>query len=61
MRRYAQSGSHISPLIDSYLKRGYNLYYRGMALPSKRAAKEMQDSLLAQYDYDWNIQGQAEE
>jgi hypothetical protein len=32
-----------------------------MALPSKRAAKEMQDSLLAQYDYDWNIQGQAEE
>jgi hypothetical protein len=55
---YARGGSHISPYIDSWLKRGYNLYYRGVALPSKEKAKEMQDSLLSQYDYDWNTVGQ---
>jgi hypothetical protein len=29
-----------------------------MVLQSKRAAKEMQDSLLSQYDFDWNTVGQ---
>jgi len=28
--QYARSGSHISRFIDSYLRRGYNLYYRGL-------------------------------
>lgn len=59
--QYARSGSHISHFIDSYLRRGYNLYYRGMALPSKKVAKEMQDRLLLEYDYDWNTVGQGEE
>jgi GIY-YIG domain-containing protein len=57
--QYAQGGSHISREIDSYLRRGYNLYYRGMALSSKKAAKGMQDDLLDQYDYDWNTVGQS--
>lgn len=55
---YAQNGSHISREINSSLRKGYNLYYRGMALPSKKAAKKMQDNLLAGYDYDWNSVGQ---
>ena len=58
---YARGGSHISHHIDSWLRKGYNLYYRGMALPSKKAAKELQDRLLEGYDYDWNTVGQGEE
>ena len=58
---YARGGSHISHFIDSALRKGYNLYYRGVALPSKRKAKEMQDSLLTDYYYEWNTVGQGEE
>jgi GIY-YIG domain-containing protein len=61
IRQYAQNGSHISHFIDSYLRRGYNLYYRGMAMSSKKVARELQDMLLAEYDYDWNTVGQSEE
>ncbi len=53
---YAKHGSHLSEIIDYHLKRGFSLYYRGIALPSKAAAMDMQDNLLNGYDYDWNLQ-----
>jgi hypothetical protein len=56
---YARSGSHLAPIIASHLRKGWLLYYRAQAMPSKAAAKQTQDSLLAQYDYDWNLQLQA--
>jgi len=42
-------------IIASHLRDGWWLYYRAQAMPSKAAAKRMQDSLLGRYDYDWNI------
>lgn len=53
---YARHGSHLSGIIDSHLRRGFNLYYRAQALSSKAVAKRMQDNLLNGYTYDWNIQ-----
>ena len=51
---YARSGSHLSNIIDWHLTRGWHLYYRSQALSSKKDAKDMQDNLLAKYEYDWN-------
>jgi hypothetical protein len=51
---YAQHGSHIRRLINAELRKGKRLYYRGHACQSKKAAKRLQDRLLADYDYDWN-------
>lgn len=52
---YAQHGSHLARIIDDHLKKGFTLYYRAVALRTKEDAKDMQDNLLAKYDYDWNI------
>ena len=57
MKEYASHGSHLSEIIDEYLNRGYSLYYRAIALPSKKAAEQMQDNLLMKFRYDWNILG----
>ena len=51
---YARSGSHLAEFIDWHLKKGWTLWYRAQAMPSKAAAKAMQDRLLDQFDYDWN-------
>jgi|SRR6266581_172023 len=54
LSEYARSGSHLSSTIDWHLKRGWSLYYRACACSSKKAAKEMQDRMLARLKYDWN-------
>ncbi len=53
---YARSGSHLSEIIDWHLKEGWYLYYRGYTCNLKREAMEMQNKILADYKYDWNIQ-----
>ena len=55
MRRYARNGSHLSEIIDRHLKDGWSLYYRGWMLSSKREAVAMQNRLLDEYEYDWNL------
>jgi hypothetical protein len=52
---YARSGSHLSKIIAAHLRDGWHLWYRARAARSKAHAVEMQDSLLLQYDYDWNL------
>jgi GIY-YIG catalytic domain-containing protein len=52
---YASHGSHLADIIASHLRRGWSLYYRAQARPSKRAAKGTQDRLLKEFEYDWNI------
>jgi hypothetical protein len=52
---YARHGSHLSKIIHSHLADGWHLYYRARAASSKSEAVEMQDRLLARWDYDWNI------
>jgi hypothetical protein len=52
---YASHGSHLAQIIRSHLRDGWSLYYRAQARPSKKAAKAMQDRLLEQFAYDWNI------
>jgi hypothetical protein len=56
LTRYARHGSHLSKIIEERLKRGFILYYRAVAFQTKEQAKAMQDNLLTQYDYDWNLQ-----
>jgi|GEM_PF-1167823 hypothetical protein len=56
MAAYAQHGSHLSEVIARHLKNGWHLYYRAQAVNTKGQAKKLQDLLLAQFDYDWNIQ-----
>ncbi|HXQ91955.1 MAG TPA: hypothetical protein VN739_03045 [Nitrososphaerales archaeon] len=53
---YAQHGSHLSEIIASHLRQGWTLYYRAIAKPTKSAAKQLQNNLLHQFDYDWNLQ-----
>jgi hypothetical protein len=53
---YASHGSHLSAIIDAHLREGWTLWYRGVACNSKAAAKRMQDNLLTEYDYPWNLQ-----
>lgn len=55
MKQYARNGSHLSEIIDDTLSKGYSLYYRALALQTKREAKQMQDSMLSKFKYDWNI------
>lgn len=54
--QYASHGSHLSKIISWHLNKGWCLYYRAWALPSKHAAIKMQNRLLAKYKYDWNQQ-----
>ena len=56
MAAYAQHGSHLSEIIAWHLKDGWHLFYRAQAAESKAHAVEKQNSLLLQYDYDWNTQ-----
>jgi hypothetical protein len=52
---YAVDGSHLADLIEDYLDSGYSLYYRAQAKANKKEAKNMQDSLLLSYEYEWNV------
>jgi len=51
---YARHGSNLADIIEYHLNRGFTLYYRAQALPSKEDAKNMQDNLLRRYKYPWN-------
>ena len=44
--------------ITAALRDGHTLYYRATATETKEDAREMQDRLLAAYEYPWNVQGQ---
>ena len=59
MQAYASHGSHNRKVISSALREGWTLYYRAIACKSKAEAKRKQDSLLAKFDYPWNIVGQS--
>ncbi len=52
---YARHGSHLSEIIHDHLNDGWHLFYRARSAASKGEAVQMQDNLLRQYDYDWNI------
>ena len=53
---YARGGSHLSNFINEELRQGHSLYYHAQAMPSKEAAKRMQDNLLDKFKYPWNKQ-----
>jgi hypothetical protein len=53
---YAQHGSHLSKIIDRHVDRGFTIHYRAIAMTSKQKAKALQDRLLKNFDYDWNLQ-----
>jgi GIY-YIG domain-containing protein len=55
MTRYGQDGSHLTEIIHSHLKAGWCLWYRSWSVPSKAAAIAMQNRLLADNKYDWNV------
>ncbi len=55
IKEYAQHGSHLSHEIDRDLRKGWTLWYRAQAKPTKKQAKAMQDRLLAEYAYPWNV------
>lgn len=52
---YARHGSHLSEIIAEHLEDGWHLFYRARAAKSKEQAVVMQNNLLLQWDYDWNI------
>jgi hypothetical protein len=54
MYQYACYGSHLSNVISWHLTQGWCLYYRATAMPTKAAAVEMQNRMLARFWYDWN-------
>lgn len=56
MMDYAIHGSHKAEIINWHLKRGWSLWYRACAKPSKTKARAMQDRLLFRFHYDWNVQ-----
>ena len=53
---YASHGSHLSRIIAWHLKEGWHLFYRSQIKESKEDAVRMQNRLLKESDYDWNIQ-----
>ena len=53
---YARGASHLAAIVSDHLRRGWTLFYRARALHSKAVAVEMQNSMLASFEYDWNIQ-----
>ena len=55
IKSYARDGSHLSKIIASHLKDGWNLWYRGRIADSKEEAVAMEETLLARNDYDWNL------
>jgi len=58
IRDYACNGSHLTVEIISHLRRGWSLWYRAWAHDTKQSAKGMQDRLLLEYRYPWNVIGQ---
>ena len=52
---YASHGSHLADIIRQHLRQGWYLFYRAQLKKSKQAAVRMQNNLLAEFDYDWNI------
>lgn len=54
MSCYGRSGSHLAEIIDDHLKRGWHIWYRAIALPTKAAAVTMQNNQLGKHRYDWN-------
>lgn len=61
---HARLGGHIGRELSDALRKGFSLYYRAQALPTKSAAKRMQDRLLAgasKDDYPLNVQGTLKE
>ena len=58
IREYCNSGSHNKDLINEALGRGYELWVRvktsGGRAPRQNAIN-MENALLARYDYAWNI------
>lgn len=61
IKEYAARGSHLSAEIDRELRNGWTLWYRAQAKDTKAQAKAMQDRLLAEYAYPWNILGQQQD
>jgi hypothetical protein len=55
MIQYASYGSHLAEIIRWHLRQGWCLYYRSYGVDSKQAAVAMQNRLLRQYKYDWNV------
>jgi hypothetical protein len=54
MCQYGRDGSHLSRIINRYLKDGWSLYYHAYCTDSKEKAVEMERNLLARHKYDWN-------
>ena len=54
--QYASHGSHLSEIIHSHLREGWNLFYRAQSKNSKEEAVHLQNNLLRQYEYPWNVQ-----
>ncbi len=54
---HARRTSHLSEIIDWHLAKGWHLYYRSQALPTKEMAFEMQNRLLKTHIYPWNRVG----
>ena len=55
MCQYGRDGSHLAQIINGHLRKGWCLYYRAYCADSKKKAVEMQNKLLAQHRYDWNV------
>jgi hypothetical protein len=47
---------NLRKVIDSHLRRGFGLYFRAYYVSSRPVARRMQNNLLDEYEYDWNIQ-----
>jgi hypothetical protein len=53
---YAARGAHLSEIINWHIRDGWCLFYRAQAMTSKEGVAQMQNNLLARWQYDWNIQ-----
>lgn len=58
---YASHGSHLSAIIDDHLRDGWTLWYRAQACDTKAAAVTKQNTLLERFEYDWNVQLNADD
>jgi len=53
--RYCKYGNHKEELINDALSKGYELWVRYKQAEDEERAKELENDLLAKYDYAWNI------
>jgi excinuclease UvrABC nuclease subunit len=51
---YAKNGSHLSEFINAHLDNGWHLYYHAILTQTKESAVQLQNNLLATYNYEWN-------